>query len=133
MGTPAKDQPGGPARCILGRDLAGNTDQGPFGPRLSDRQPPAARDASDDLLGAAASAPAREWQLPGGDAEIDAEAQSRMSRPEGVADQNIESELSGGHRHAERPDGRAAGRSVSGRVAASCQSAGALARVPRSE
>src|SRR5690349_10635710 len=127
MGSPPQDHPGGPARCILGRDLPGNADQDLVGSRPPERGLAAARDARDYLLGPAASAPACDRRLPGSDAEIDAEAQSGVPRAEAAPGEIAQSELSGGHRHAERSNDHASRRVVSGRVAASRQSAGALA------
>src|SRR6185312_6204207 len=101
MGTPSKDRPGGSSRCILGRDLAEHPDQNSAGARLPERQLAAARHARDDLLGAAASTPACDGRLPGGDAEIDAEAQCRVPRLEATAGQVARSALSSGYRYAE--------------------------------
>src|SRR5438270_13037753 len=110
--TPPQDHAGGSARCILDRDVAGKLEQDPAGTRVPARQPAAARDARDDFLGAVAGAPACDGRLSGGDAKINAEAQSRVPWAEGTAGQIAQSKISSGHRHAERSDPGAARRAV---------------------
>jgi len=126
MGTPPQDHPCGPARRILGRDSAGNPDQNPIGTRLSDRQHAAARDARDDFLGATASAPANDGRLPDDDAEIDAQAQSRMPWAAGAANHVTQSQLSSGSRHAEGSDPDASSRAISRRATGACRRTGTL-------
>src|SRR5438105_9559103 len=127
MGTPPQDHPDRPARCILGRDLARNPDQNPVGPCLPSHELAAARHARDDLLGAAALAPACNRRLLDGDAEIDVEAQPRVPRTEAIANQIAQSELSRGHCHLEGPDFDAPRRAFSWQAAGARPRAGTLA------
>src|SRR4051794_30604851 len=116
MGPPPQDRPFGAARRIPGRDSAGKPDQNPVCTPLPDRQHAAARDARNALLGAAANASAHNGRLPDRDAEIDAEAQSRMPWAEGIASQIAQPQLSSGSCDAKGAAPDAPRRTISRRV-----------------